>query len=254
VSGWLDPLRAALDTAPSPVTVFVRDDDAGWEDARLLALLDLFAAHEAPIDLAVIPTELHPKLADDLLQVHADRAGRVGLHQHGYCHANHQADGRKCEFGAARSFASQYEDITEGQRILEEQLGDVLDPIFTPPWNRCTASTGAVLVELGIEVLSRDSTAEPLAVAGLDELVVQVDWFAARKGARLSRPQLGALLAERAAGPAPLGVMLHHAVMDTAEFDGVDELLGVLTGTPNVAMRSMADVAHTMKPTKGRMR
>jgi hypothetical protein len=48
--------------------------------------------------------------------------------------------------------------------------------------------------------------------------------------------------------------MLHHAVMDTAEFDGVDELLGVLTGNPNVAMRSMADVAHTMKPTKGRMR
>ena len=112
----------------------------------------------------------------------------------------------------------------------------------------------AALIELGIEVLSRDSTAEPLVVAGLDELVVQVDWFAARKGARLSRPQLGELLAERAAGPAPLGVMLHHAVMDTAEFEGVGEMLGVLTGNPNVAMRSMAEIAHGMKLTKGSTR
>ena len=254
MSGWLDPLRAALDTTPSPVTVFVRDDDAGWEDTRLIALLDLFASHEAPIDLAVIPTELHPKLADDLLQVQHDGSGRIGLHQHGYCHANHQSAGRKCEFGAARSFEAQYEDLAEGKRILEEQLGDVLDPIFTPPWNRCTADTGAALIELGIEVLSRDSTAEPLVVAGLDELVVQVDWFAARKGARLSRPQLGELLAERAAGPAPLGVMLHHAVMDTAEFEGVGEMLGVLTGNPNVAMRSMAEIAHGMKLTKGSTR
>lgn len=233
--------------APNPVTVFVRDDDAGWEDGRLFALLDLFATHEAPIDLAVIPTELHPKLGGELLEFHADGAGRVGLHQHGYCHANHQPNGRKCEFGAARSFAAQYEDIAEGRRILAEQLGDVLDPIFTPPWNRCTANTGAALVELGIEVLSRDCTAEPLVVAALDELVIHVDWFAARNGVRLSRLQLGELLAERAAGPAPFGVLLHHAVMDTADFEGIDELLGVLTGNPNVAMRPMAEVAHGMK-------
>ena len=32
--------RDALDAARAPVPVFFRDDDAGWGDARLLALLD----------------------------------------------------------------------------------------------------------------------------------------------------------------------------------------------------------------------
>lgn len=249
MSGWLDPLRVALDAAANTVTVFVRDDDAGWKDARLFALLDLFAAHEAPIDLAVIPTELGPALAGELLRRHADGDGRLGLHQHGYCHANHQPEGRKCEFGPARSLDAQREDIAEGRRILDEQLGGALDPIFTPPWNRCTPDTGVALAELGIDVLSRDATATPLGLPGLGELVVQVDWFASRNGERLSRPQLGTLLAERAAGPVPLGVMLHHAVMDETEREGVDALLRVLTQHPNVAMRSMAQVAHTMQLT-----
>jgi hypothetical protein len=51
---WLDPVTAALDAAPAPVDVFFRDDDAGWATDRLLALLDRFAPHELPLDLAVI--------------------------------------------------------------------------------------------------------------------------------------------------------------------------------------------------------
>lgn len=251
MSDWLDPLRAALDGATKPITVFVRDDDAGWDDARLLTLLDLFAAHEAPIDLAVIPTELRPGLAAELRSRHAASGGLLGLHQHGYCHANHQPEGRKCEFGPARSFDAQRRDIAEGRRLLHAQLGEALDPIFTPPWNRCTADTGAALADLGVAVLSRDSTAEPLGITGLGELVVQVDWLAARRGERLSRAALGALLAERAAGPAPLGVMLHHAVMNEVERDGVAELLGVLAGHPNTEMCSMARIVRTMNLRKG---
>ena len=44
MSSWLQPVEAALDAAPAPVPVFFRDDDAGWGDERLLALLDAFAA------------------------------------------------------------------------------------------------------------------------------------------------------------------------------------------------------------------
>jgi hypothetical protein len=36
---WLDPLRVALDEASGPVDFFVRDDDAGWDDERLFAML-----------------------------------------------------------------------------------------------------------------------------------------------------------------------------------------------------------------------
>ena len=130
--------------------------------------------------------------------------------------------------------------------MLEALLGDVLDPIFTPPWNRCTTDTGAVLAELGIGVLSRDVTVKPLGVPGLAELPVQVDWFAHSKGRRLDRHELGALLAARASGPTPMGVMLHHAVMDDEELVGVAELLQVLTDHDQVRLRSMTAVAATI--------
>ena len=51
-------LASALDAAPRPVEVFFRDDDAGWEDTRLLELVARFAEHGLPVDLAVIPAEL----------------------------------------------------------------------------------------------------------------------------------------------------------------------------------------------------
>lgn len=246
MSAWLDPLRHVLDDASRPITMFVRDDDAGWEDMRLLDLLDVFARHDAPIDLAVIPTALHPGLAAELRARRDASGASIGLHQHGLSHHNHQRLGRKCEFGSERPFAAQRQDLAEGQRILRDAFGDGLDSIFTPPWNRCTADTGAALVELGVHVLSRDVTAESLDLPGLDELVVHVDWFAARHGARLTRTELGGLIADRASAGLSLGLMLHHAVMDDVERDGVDELLTVVCGHPNVVMTSMAELAATM--------
>ena len=37
-----------------------------------------------------------------------------------------------------------------------------VDPIFTPPWNRCTQATADCLAMLGYRVLSRDATASRL--------------------------------------------------------------------------------------------
>ena len=55
MTGWLDPLRAALDAREEPVTFFFRDDDAGWDDPALEALLDVFEPHGLPLDVAAIP-------------------------------------------------------------------------------------------------------------------------------------------------------------------------------------------------------
>ena len=111
-------LLLSLDEATEPVDVFFRDDDAGWEDARLLELIARFAEHGVPLDLAVIPAELHEGLAARLADSHA------GLHQHGYAHTNHQVEGRKCEFGPARARAEQHADIAAGQERLTELLSD----------------------------------------------------------------------------------------------------------------------------------
>jgi hypothetical protein len=240
VSAWLDPLRAALDGAPEPVTVFFRDDDAGWRHDRLMMLLDLFAAREVPIDLAAIPLDASPALAAELC-VRAD-GGLVGIHQHGFAHVNHEREGRKCEFGPSRDADAQLADIRAGRERLGELFGEALQPMFTPPWNRCTEDTGAALLELGVGALSRDRTAVALGVPGLAELPVQVDWFAKRKGERLGRAAVGEQLGARAAEPAPLGVMLHHAEMEDEDMAATAELLDMVRTHGGARCLSMAAV------------
>jgi hypothetical protein len=240
VSAWLRPVRNALDATPEPVTFFFRDDDAGWRDDRLMALLDVFAERAVPIDLAAIPLDMTQGLAHAL--VNRAETQPLGLHQHGYAHLSHETEGRKCEFGPARSAAEQLHDIGDGRRRLLELLGPALQPIFTPPWNRCTADTGGALVELGVDVLSRDRTAAALDVEGLRELPVQVDWFAKRKGVPLGRDAVGEQLAAWAGEPAPLGVMLHHAEMDTEDLTAMGELLDVICAHDRARCLSMAAV------------
>ena len=214
---WLDPVRAALDARAAPADVFFRDDDAGWDDDRLHALLDRFAAHGLPLDLAVIPAALDRRLAAELRRRTATQP--LALHQHGYTHANHKPDGRKYEFGPHRSPEQQHRDIAAGAARLHDLLGDLSQPIFTPPWNRCTPDTAHALAELGFSVLSREYRAAPLNVAGLRELPIRIDWV---------KPDAPEQLADALAGDAPIGVMFHHAVMDADDLATADALLKLL--------------------------
>jgi peptidoglycan/xylan/chitin deacetylase (PgdA/CDA1 family) len=245
VSRWLDPVREVLDDADEPVTVFFRDDDAGRRDDRLLALLDLLARHAVPVEVAAIPLALGRRVAAELCARAEATPGLVGVHQHGYAHANHEPAGRRCEFGPARSRAAQRRDLEAGASRLADVVGPLAAPIFTPPWNRCTAVTGICLVELGFECLSRESRAPRLEVAGLVELPVSVDWFAHRHGVRLTRPELGELLAGRIRAGDAVGVMLHHAPMEADDFRALDRLVGLLATHDAVRLRPMATLLAT---------
>jgi hypothetical protein len=209
--GWLAPVERALTEG---TRFFFRDDDAGWADERLFALLDVFEGHW--IDLAVIPRELGAGLARELLA-----REQVGLHQHGLAHVDHEPVGRKCEFGPARDLPTQRADIEAGRARLEAFLGDRVDPIFTPPWNRCTTDTGRALAELGFRVLSRESRAEPLGIDGLAELPVCADWV------RIEPDDLAARVAAAVRAGGPVGVMFHHAEMDAASRRRAGELLAL---------------------------
>ena len=228
MSAWLDPVHSALDRVPQPVTFFFRNDDAGWEDRRLFELLDLFHQFAAPIDLAVIPEALQPHLAGELRR-RAESNPAVGLHQHGFAHVNHELEGRKCEFGAARDPELQRRDIARGRELLAEQLGGCVDSIFTPPWNRCTRQTGECLTQLGFAALSRESGAAPLEVDGLAELPIHVDWFARRKGVHIGREEWALQLAGRLTVSSTVGIMFHHGWMDAEERDRTGQLLHILT-------------------------
>jgi hypothetical protein len=223
----LRKLLHSLDSASAPVEVFFRDDDAGWEDARLLALCDLFGALELPLDVAVIPNDLTERLGRELL-----KREWLAPHQHGFTHRNHEREGRKCEFGPSRSYDQQLSDIGAGRDILAALLGDFA-PIFTPPWNRCTRDTAQAVRDLGFSMLSREHRADPLALDGLTELSVHLDF------ARLSPEELDERFAAHVAAGRTVGVMFHHAVMDREAFDRARELLDLLARHEAVRARHM---------------
>lgn len=248
-TNWLDPLRKTLDEASGSISFFFRDDDAGWEDARLFELLGVFADHNVPIDLAVIPKSISDSSARDLRRVLEERPNQVSAHQHGYAHVNHEQAGRKCEFGNSRSSALQQADIAAGKALLNERLGPITESIFTPPWNRCTVATAVCLRVEGFTVLSRDITATQFGAPGLSELPVSIDWFGRRKGVRLTPNQIGESLSKAASSQAPVGVMLHHALVDEEERQRIGELLKLVSSHSQVSCRLMRDLVPMFERT-----
>jgi len=242
MTAWLDGLRRALDGAARPVAFFFRNDDVGWADERLPPVLDLFATRALPVDLAVIPAALGEDMARRLSDRCAAAEGRLRVHQHGWRHANHEDAGRKCEFGASRVTADQRQDLEAGQVRLREALGPWADPVFTPPWNRCTQTTVDLLSAASYRVLSRNAGALPLEAAGLVELPVGVDWqnqmAAGTCGVLLESTVAAAVAQDRA-----VGVMLHHALMTEGGRTALAALLDLLARHDRARCRTMMDCA-----------
>ncbi len=230
---WLEEIIQTLDKAKKPVIFFFRDDDAGWADNRLFKLLDCFSRFEIPIDLAVIPQAIDHQVFHLYNRVLYGK-GLIGIHQHGFIHSNHQLKGRKSEFGSERTYSQQYVDIKAGQDMLWDYFGEQVDPIFTPPWNRCNQDTVDALVNLGFTALSRDNTGELLNFHMLGELSINIDWFKKRKGIRFSKPELSQLITHIIAEGEAVGIMLHHEIMDNSEREVLSELLTLLRSHPKV--------------------
>lgn len=235
---WLEPVSGALDDLDHRAKLFFRDDDGGWKDERLFELLDIFGDYGMPLDIAAIPAALTSPVVEELSRRMESNPEKIRIHQHGYTHINHELNGKKCEFGPTRDYLSQRSDIENGRQRLADFFG-TSDPIFTPPWNRCTEVTARCLVELGFAVLSRDSHAEPLEMDGLFELPIAMDWFAHKKKVRLSRQEWGQLLAIELKTYGHIGIMLHHAIMDIKEMQALAQLLALFSRHPNVRCQSM---------------
>ena len=243
----LNALRAALDAAAVPVPFFLRDDDAGWDDAALFTLLDHTQTAGVPIDLAVIPQAASTALATSLCKRERATPGLIGLHQHGLAHHNHESKGRKCEFGDERSVDAQRMDLSAGRDRLHELFGAQLDSIFTPPWNRCSAATPALLARLGFGALSRSRGAR--AQQALPELPVDVDWCKERRLAALQgddgSERIAFELARRVAAGGPVGLMLHHAEMNALDLSLLDTLLGATCRHPRALWQPMRKLLPT---------
>lgn len=243
----LSAVDAALDRLAAregAIEVFFRDDDGGWADAQLRTLCDWFAGRELPLDIAVIPRALSTDTLALLEPRLADPGRRLGVHQHGLAHVDHQPGGRAAEFGDARGELSQRIDIAAGRACLEAAFGERLDPIFTPPWNRCTADTVRALAALDVRTLSRLSGAEEVPASPLAELSVTIDWLKRRRGERLVGEAFVDYVVGAIEANAHVGVMLHHEHMHAAELELLDEFVRRLRARADVRFVSMGERAH----------
>lgn len=225
-------LLASLERRSTPLRLYFRDDDAGWNDGALKRLFVTFSKRETPLDIALIPQALHEDLARALEQMAAEQP--LGIHQHGFQHENHEISGRKCEFGPSRNGTIQRTDIESGALHLRTLLGKRVQPIFTPPWNRCTQDTVTALMALGFRALSRDAGAQTLAHHTLQAIPVHLDW---QKRATAGQAFIAALPHAEA-----LGVMLHHAMMSDADFFELEQLLELLHVHPCVRFVGMGEL------------
>ncbi|NOT60192.1 MAG: hypothetical protein HOP19_08200, partial [Acidobacteria bacterium] len=125
-----------------PLSCFLRNDDVASDEPKLRQLLALCAKNETPISLAIIPE----RLTSEAVRLLTNSCGLIELHQHGWRHTNHETIGKKCEFGASRDYETQYADLAAGQARMNEAFGTSWFPAFTPPWNRCTATTAQALI------------------------------------------------------------------------------------------------------------
>jgi len=244
----------AWQAAGRGATLWWRDDDAVAPTPALDRLLDLAAAHEAPLALAVIPAEVEIALAARL-ENHAAETPKaeVCVLQHGWAHRNNAGDGaKKCELVDPTERPELAADLRRGRLRLAEIFGPRFRPVLVPPWNRLDAAWPARLPGLGFSGLStakRRGAREPLE--GLIQANCHLDilqWRPERRflGTAAALKILVDHLAARRGGDADpaeaSGILTHHQVHDEAAWAFLGDLLARLAAHPAVHLLSVRSV------------
>jgi predicted glycosyltransferase len=251
---WQTELRENLELIRAEgkeVRIFFRDDDIDEDEESLIRLLDLFLAHGAPLNLAVIPDLLTDATVKRLHQRELWIPESLGLIQHGWRHVNHEQEGRKCEFGISRSLAEKFSDIARGKSRLEEAFGPRFYPAFTPPWNRCTQDTFGVLDELGFVVFSKDQGKEPVQDHRFQEISTTLDLYRWKDGATLKpADEIVKTLINQLWELDRIGILLHHKVMDSTALTFLDQLLNELRHCPQVRFHTFKTLMQQLEATQ----
>ncbi len=232
VPDWQERLEACIRDAAaarSAITkVFFSADDVAVPGGRFQDMLRVFGRHDVPLNLAVVPAWLTATRWQTLKGLGRETPHLWCWHQHGWRHWNHEPRGKKQEFGPARPPAILRRDLNRGRQRLERLLGSDFFPVFTPPWNRCTAEVLIHLHQTGYAAVSRSRSSQPVCPRGLADLTVDIDLHTrkettAEQGWRSLRQEL-----VRGLTNSTCGFMLHHQRMNTRALAGLDRLLSLL--------------------------
>jgi predicted deacetylase len=243
----LRPHLERLQGEERDITLFLRDDDVDEDEETLRHLLDIALARGVPLNLEVIPgrlTEAGMKLLDSYKRFCPTL---LELHQHGWRHINHEQEGRKCEFGISRGFDEQLQDISQGKALLEEIFEARFYPVFTPPWNRCTEDTFKVLDQLGFQGLSKDQDKHPVTGYNFREISITLDLYRWKGGVAMKSPEeIVQTVLSQMRQQAPIGILLHHKVMDAHAFAFLDRLLAALAQSPRVQFHTFEHMLQSI--------
>ncbi len=241
----IKPLIVSM-TKCAPVRFFFRADDVGIPGKKFLRLMEIFHHFQTPLSLAVVPAWVTLERWEIYQALDRLSPELWCWHQHGWRHLNHELQGKKQEFGPARSEEQIERDILSGRDKLKRILHDRFTPVFTPPWNRCDVRALAILKEHGYLGVSRHWRSLPPAPDGLPDFPVMVDLHTRRE----ATPEAGwkALREEFSASAAAVsgicGIMIHHQRMNAAAFLFLELLLHAIQDTAAVQCLHLGDLVH----------
>jgi hypothetical protein len=222
--------------------IFFRADDIGYPGRQFSAMIEAFKEHQTPLALAVVPAWFNEDRKNSLLTELGPDLNLWCMHQHGYRHMNHEQQGKKFEFGPSRDAATVYGELSRGRNKLEKLLGNQFSPLFTPPWNRCSANTMKSLVELNFTAISRSTNVSPEPPRNLPDIPVNIDLHTIKeispeKGTeKLQELLIGAVESGQA------GFMLHHQRMNKTAQIFLHYLLDKIKNTHTLRVKDIRDM------------
>ena len=234
----LDEALKRLADRQAPLPVWWRDDDAVSHTPALDRLLALARRFDLPLAVAAVPAE-----ADASLAARLSGEPLACVLVHGLGHANHEGEGaKKAEFGPARRLSRLIDDAGHGLHLARDRFGDMLLPVFVPPWNRIAPELVPALSKLGFDGLStfgsRGIGEPPYGIVQVNTHVDPIDWHGGR-GLRAVDAILADLASALVAHPdegahEPIGLLTHHLVHDEATWAFCETLLARLAVSPMI--------------------
>jgi len=203
--------------------IFFRDDDLGWDTLRFQRLLQIFQNNEAKLNVAAIPKICYENF---LKGTFSEFAPWMQVHTHGYAHVNWKASGKRCEFDENRSFEEVRTELTQGITLLQELFPQLYFPAFIPPWNNIAAKFIPLLPQAGYRMLSRSNSSNQIPAPDIQNLDVSINLHSATQ--KLQIPLKVVIEKIQQKKIAPVGILLHHAMMDDLDFIFLDQLLKAL--------------------------
>lgn len=203
-----------------------RDDDAVSFTPELEKLTGVSCDANIEILLAVVPAG-----ADKGLATYIKKHSNLKPCVHGWSHTNHAPESEKrCELGTHRPIEEVLADIGRGRQRLAKLLGNRLESILVPPWNRMRDDLAPRLPEVGINAFStfahRRSMPQMQVNTHLDLMNWKAPGGAVGKSLDVVQTELTtALNVSRANGFYPIGLLTHHLVHDDAAWATLSALV-----------------------------